>query len=131
MILVLTAIGLIIVGFIVWLVTGKEDGSSLILVGIILAFLMLIGIGAANEAAPYQNEMLLHKQYALEYMIERVKDPNNALGGLATKQIISDVVNWNADIRKMEHYTNSQWTNWFYPEKVLDGIHTINYEVIP
>ena len=75
--------------------------------------------------------LIVGHTYAEKVEIQKAKDQRDAYVTLLEEnkditvqnQLYKDIVEYNTTLRKKKHYSNSPWTNWFYP----DGWDEIEY----
>ena len=68
--------------------------------------------------------IILSHTYAEKSEIQKAKDQHDAYvmlleenkGITVQNQLYKDIVEYNTTLRKKKHYSNSLWTNWFYPD---------------
>lgn len=68
--------------------------------------------------------LIVGHTYAEKVEIQKAKDQRAAYVTLfeenkditVQNQLYKDIVEYNTDLRKKKHYSNSLWTNWFYPD---------------
>lgn len=75
--------------------------------------------------------LIVGHTYAEKVEVQKAKDQCAAYVALLEEnkditvqnQLYKDIVEYNTTLRKKKHYSNSPWTNWFYP----DGWDEIEY----
>ena len=125
MILVLTFIGLLIIGVIALVVNGKFNfswkihdilfniGITCTAAGLFLSFI-LGGIALGNAAfydLDYQNT--LHEREVIEYRLDHMEE--NITGN---EMLYNDIVKFNNMLRSQKKWANNPWTSWFNNKKI-------------
>lgn len=127
MFIVLTLVGLLVIGIICLVVYTNTWycpewlfalGIVLtIITGIVLVVMSFCIVGIqVNEDIDYQNK--LYEKEMLEYRIENMDE--NIIGN---EMLYNDIVAFNNDLRSVKKWADSLWTNWFNNQKIA----TIDY----
>lgn len=95
---------------------AKTDAFEILCISSFLISLIIIGVSSIWFVAGHS--------YVGKSEIQKAKDQRDAYVTLLEEnkditvqnQLYKDIVEYNTILRKKKHYSNSPWTNWFYPD---------------
>ena len=106
-----------------------SDVFEWLCVGSLLISLIVIAISSTL--------LVMSHTYVAESEIQKAKEQHDAYVALLEEnkditvqnQLYKDIVEYNTNLRRKRHYSNSLWTNWFYAKgwNELEYIEINNY----
>lgn len=120
--LVITVIGIVILGVDPYNFIIECVGGVSALVGTVVVLCMIMAIIFAHVGVDVRIE-----ENKIEYdsLCERYEIITSEYEDVSKSDVIKDIAEWNTRVHGYKYWAYSPWTNWFYSKRIADEMRMI------
>jgi len=129
MIITLIFVLMIIIGLIALKIDEYGDFDILEILVITLGVIGLLGcIVTISTQHACADKIIYSNQIYHDGLCKRLEVVRSDYEDVSKSQVIKDISEWNMDVYNTKYWSESLWTNWFYPKDIADNLEYIPFE---